>query len=114
MNIFLFLIKEEGEFKHSLKRTCNFAGIIHSDGTLALNTSIHQLLNPLTLRNLGLFFALLQPCTPIFLKYNIFPFFYREAEAVMVENLELHDGQEGIKAFLEKRKPTWTNTTDCH
>lgn len=39
MNIFLFLIKEEGEFKHSLKRTCNFAGIIHSDGTLALNTS---------------------------------------------------------------------------
>ena len=31
----------------------------------------------------------------------------------MVENLELHDGQEGIKAFLEKRKPTWTNTTDC-
>ena len=32
----------------------------------------------------------------------------------MVENLELHDGQEGIKAFLEKRKPTWTNTTDCH
>ncbi|CAH3171205.1 unnamed protein product [Porites evermanni] len=39
---------------------------------------------------------------------------YVEAEAVMVENLELHDGQEGIKAFLEKRKPTWTNTTDCH
>ena len=39
MNIFLFLIKEEGEFKHSLKRTCNLAGIIHSDGTLAFNTA---------------------------------------------------------------------------
>ncbi|KAL9963167.1 hypothetical protein ACROYT_G032342 [Oculina patagonica] len=38
---------------------------------------------------------------------------YAEAEAVMVENLKLHDGQEGIKAFLQKRKPSWTHTTDC-
>jgi len=44
----------------------------------------------------------------------LFVFFFREAESVMVENLELHDGQEGISAFLQKRKPTWTHTTDCH
>ena len=40
-------------------------------------------------------------------------FFFREAESVMVENLKLHDGQEGIKAFIQKRKPSWTHTTDC-
>lgn len=38
---------------------------------------------------------------------------YVEAESIMVENLELHDGQEGINAFLQKRNPSWTNTTDC-
>ncbi|RMX48091.1 hypothetical protein pdam_00002651 [Pocillopora damicornis] len=34
---------------------------------------------------------------------------YEEAEAVMVENLKLRDGQEGIKAFLQKKKPSWTH-----
>ena len=27
----------------------------------------------------------------------------------MVENLKLRDGQEGIKAFLQKKKPSWTH-----
>ena len=30
----------------------------------------------------------------------------------MVENLALGDGQEGIKAFTEKRKPTWSHRND--
>lgn len=30
----------------------------------------------------------------------------------MVENLSLIDGQEGIKAFIEKRKPTWSHDND--
>ncbi|XP_074656331.1 enoyl-CoA hydratase domain-containing protein 3, mitochondrial-like isoform X2 [Tubulanus polymorphus] len=34
---------------------------------------------------------------------------YRTAEQVMVSNLSLKDGQEGIKAFLEKRPPNWTH-----
>ncbi|CAG0898820.1 unnamed protein product, partial [Darwinula stevensoni] len=32
---------------------------------------------------------------------------YRIGEQVMVENLALKDGQEGMKAFAEKRKPVW-------
>ncbi|XP_074606150.1 enoyl-CoA hydratase domain-containing protein 3, mitochondrial-like isoform X1 [Acropora palmata] len=39
---------------------------------------------------------------------------YVVAESAMVENLELYDGQEGINAFIEKRKPTWKNISDCH
>ncbi|XP_044181592.1 enoyl-CoA hydratase domain-containing protein 3, mitochondrial-like isoform X1 [Acropora millepora] len=39
---------------------------------------------------------------------------YNEAESTMVENLELYDGQEGINAFIQKRKPTWKNISDCH
>ncbi|XP_031550888.1 enoyl-CoA hydratase domain-containing protein 3, mitochondrial-like [Actinia tenebrosa] len=39
---------------------------------------------------------------------------YSQAGAVMVENLKLSDGKEGIKAFLEKRKPIWSHKTDCH
>ncbi|KAK3750358.1 hypothetical protein QZH41_010281 [Actinostola sp. cb2023] len=39
---------------------------------------------------------------------------YSHAESVMVENLQTPDGQEGIKAFLEKRKPVWSHQTDCH
>lgn len=37
---------------------------------------------------------------------------YATASAVMVDNLALHDGQEGIRAFLEKRRPLWTNSTE--
>jgi enoyl-CoA hydratase/carnithine racemase len=32
---------------------------------------------------------------------------YRYASQVMVENMMKHDAQEGIGAFLEKRKPRW-------
>lgn len=35
---------------------------------------------------------------------------YRMATPVMVGNLKLKDSQEGIAAFIEKRKPVWTNT----
>ncbi|XP_067284276.1 enoyl-CoA hydratase domain-containing protein 3, mitochondrial [Pseudorasbora parva] len=34
---------------------------------------------------------------------------YTRACSAMVENLELRDGQEGIRAFLEKRKPVWSH-----
>ncbi|XP_064652359.1 enoyl-CoA hydratase domain-containing protein 3, mitochondrial-like [Lineus longissimus] len=37
---------------------------------------------------------------------------YKQAENVMVSNLALKDGQEGIKAFIEKRKPVWTHGVD--
>ncbi|GFR70530.1 enoyl-CoA hydratase domain-containing protein 3, mitochondrial [Elysia marginata] len=33
---------------------------------------------------------------------------YRLAERIMVENLTLEDGVEGISAFIEKRKPVWS------
>ncbi len=33
---------------------------------------------------------------------------YEYTGDVMVENTQAHDAQEGISAFLEKRKPTWT------
>jgi len=36
----------------------------------------------------------------------------RLTECVMVDNLALRDGQEGIGAFVEKRPPTWTHTDD--
>jgi len=32
---------------------------------------------------------------------------YRYASEVMTENMMAHDAQEGICAFIEKRKPTW-------
>ncbi|XP_033018885.1 enoyl-CoA hydratase domain-containing protein 3, mitochondrial isoform X2 [Lacerta agilis] len=35
---------------------------------------------------------------------------YRTASRVMVENLALQDGQEGIKAFVSKRKPAWSHS----
>ncbi|XP_055372322.1 enoyl-CoA hydratase domain-containing protein 3, mitochondrial [Condylostylus longicornis] len=35
---------------------------------------------------------------------------FRAAEDVMVKNLSTKDGQEGIRSFIEKRKPQWTNS----
>ncbi|KAK7129585.1 hypothetical protein R3I93_019279 [Phoxinus phoxinus] len=37
---------------------------------------------------------------------------YACASAAMVENLALRDGQEGVRAFLEKRRPVWSNTDE--
>ncbi|XP_041731489.1 enoyl-CoA hydratase domain-containing protein 3, mitochondrial isoform X1 [Coregonus clupeaformis] len=37
---------------------------------------------------------------------------YATASRVMVDNLALRDGQEGIRAFIEKRKPVWTNKAE--
>ncbi|KAG9280737.1 enoyl-CoA hydratase domain-containing protein 3, mitochondrial [Astyanax mexicanus] len=37
---------------------------------------------------------------------------YTTATAVMVDNLSLRDGQEGIRAFIEKRRPVWTNSDE--
>eukprot|EP00064_Thunnus_orientalis_P011295 superscaffoldBa00001619_g11325 len=37
---------------------------------------------------------------------------YATASKVMVDNLALRDGQEGIRAFIEKRKPVWSNKTE--
>jgi enoyl-CoA hydratase/carnithine racemase len=34
---------------------------------------------------------------------------YAEGSKAMADNLQLHDGQEGIKSFIEKRKPKWRN-----
>lgn len=34
---------------------------------------------------------------------------YSLTEKVMVDNLAFADGQEGIKAFIEKRKPVWSH-----
>ena len=31
---------------------------------------------------------------------------------VMVDNLQLRDAQEGIAAFVEKRKPNWCHTDE--
>lgn len=30
----------------------------------------------------------------------------------MVDNLELADGKEGVRSFIEKRKPDWTHTNN--
>uniref|UniRef100_H3C7Y1 Enoyl-CoA hydratase domain-containing protein 3, mitochondrial n=2 Tax=Tetraodon nigroviridis TaxID=99883 RepID=H3C7Y1_TETNG len=37
---------------------------------------------------------------------------YATASRVMVENLALPDGQEGIRAFLEKRRPAWSHAAE--
>lgn len=29
----------------------------------------------------------------------------------MVDNLAMDDGQEGVKSFIEKRKPVWTHSS---
>lgn len=37
---------------------------------------------------------------------------YKYGEQVMVDNLALPDGQEGIRSFIEKRKPNWSHSRD--
>ncbi|MEE6512940.1 hypothetical protein FKM82_020286 [Ascaphus truei] len=37
---------------------------------------------------------------------------YELASQVMVQNLSLKDGQEGVEAFSQKRKPVWTHSLD--
>ncbi|XP_074874058.1 enoyl-CoA hydratase domain-containing protein 3, mitochondrial [Carettochelys insculpta] len=37
---------------------------------------------------------------------------YRMTSQIMVDNLTLKDGQEGIEAFTQKRKPVWSHTSD--
>lgn len=37
---------------------------------------------------------------------------YRLAERMMVENLTMADGKEGISAFIQKRKPVWDQDSD--
>lgn len=37
---------------------------------------------------------------------------YATASKMMVDNLALRDGQEGIRAFIEKRKPVWSNKAE--
>ncbi|KAM6092496.1 enoyl-CoA hydratase domain-containing protein 3, mitochondrial [Theristicus caerulescens] len=37
---------------------------------------------------------------------------YRMTTQVMVDNLTLRDGQEGIEAFIQKRKPVWSHSQD--
>lgn len=34
---------------------------------------------------------------------------YTAGAKAMVDNLQLNGGQEGIKSFIEKRKPKWSN-----
>ncbi|XP_005993891.1 enoyl-CoA hydratase domain-containing protein 3, mitochondrial [Latimeria chalumnae] len=37
---------------------------------------------------------------------------YGMTTRVMVDNLALQDGQEGIESFIQKRKPVWTHTKE--
>ena len=41
-------------------------------------------------------------------KFSVFS----KASNVMVDNLSLKDGQEGIDAFIKKRHPTWSHGTN--
>lgn len=35
---------------------------------------------------------------------------YKLGEEIMVKNINAHDGQEGIRSFVEKRKANWSHT----
>lgn len=35
---------------------------------------------------------------------------YKLGEEIMVKNINMDDGQEGIKSFVEKRKAVWNHT----
>lgn len=37
---------------------------------------------------------------------------YKYGEHEMVANLDMKDGQEGVRSFMEKRKPHWTHTNE--
>lgn len=37
---------------------------------------------------------------------------YKFGEHEMTENIATRDGQEGIRSFIEKRKPTWSHTDE--
>lgn len=37
---------------------------------------------------------------------------YKITTKVMVDNLTLRDGQEGIEAFVQKRKPVWSHSQE--
>lgn len=37
---------------------------------------------------------------------------YALASQVMVDNLALRDGQEGIRAFMEKRQAVWSHKAE--
>lgn len=37
---------------------------------------------------------------------------YKLGSGVMVNNLQLRDGQEGIRSFIEKRKAVWSHTSN--
>lgn len=43
-------------------------------------------------------------------KYDTHNIIFREGACVMVNNINMKDGQEGIKSFVEKRKPVWSHT----
>lgn len=37
---------------------------------------------------------------------------YKYGEQEMIDNLKLKDGQEGVRSFIEKRKPNWIHSND--
>jgi len=37
---------------------------------------------------------------------------YMDASDVMVQNMSMKDGKDGIKSFIGKRKPKWTHALD--
>jgi hypothetical protein len=40
---------------------------------------------------------------------------FRYGQEIMVKNLTMIDCQEGIRSFIEKRKPVWTHSFEkCH
>ena len=45
-----------------------------------------------------------------YIKYCAISSYFSEAVDVIIENLRFIDCQEGIKAFIEKRKPKWTHS----
>lgn len=37
---------------------------------------------------------------------------YKYGEQEMIDNIKMTDGQEGVRSFIEKRKPVWSHTKD--